>query len=105
MTQLTWAARFAAMSHEDRVMTIVEDGSTLDALIAEASDALALPRDEGWAVRALYAAASWQPERMWSLAGTMERKGGICEAQYLRGIAVRLGAPASPVITPTAKDQ
>ena len=32
----TWAERFESMSHEDRVMTIVEDGSTLDALIAEA---------------------------------------------------------------------
>lgn len=32
----TWAKRFLAMSYEDRVMTIVEDGSTLDALIAEA---------------------------------------------------------------------
>ena len=32
----TWAERFAAMSAEDRLMTIAEDGSTLDALIAEA---------------------------------------------------------------------
>jgi hypothetical protein len=32
----SWAERFRAMPHDDRLMTIVEDGSTLDALIIEA---------------------------------------------------------------------
>lgn len=32
----SWAQRFAAMSHNDRLMTIAEDGSTLVALIQEA---------------------------------------------------------------------
>lgn len=35
----TWAERFSGLSQEDRLMTIAEDGSTLDALIKEASAA------------------------------------------------------------------
>lgn len=45
---MNWIDAFTQMGHEDRVMTIVEDGSTLDALLAEAHagrEALALLRE------------------------------------------------------------
>jgi hypothetical protein len=42
------------------------------------------------AVRALDAAALWEPAKMAALADTIERAGAICEGQYLRTIASRV---------------
>lgn len=48
--------------------------------------------DVNYAIKALDAAALWEPEKMLELADTLERAPhwAMCEAQYLRGIASRL---------------
>jgi hypothetical protein len=82
-----------ALPHLDRWQCANE----LEAFIEREAAASLSPRENdqhALAVRALDAAALWEPERLLELADTIERAGAVCEGQYLRTIARRLQSRA-----------
>jgi len=78
-----WLARFAEQSHEDRVMTIVEDGSCLDMLISMARECLAL-RAEVERLRILIEKLQPASGPATNAGNCNQRDGGGCD-DFIRG--------------------